>query len=61
MNDLHNGKILLKTQEGLIPLMGCWSEELEAYVLFMNSDLEIGNSKSDLWHDSLIKLIDASN
>lgn len=61
MSDFRNEKLLLQTKEGLIPLKGCWSDELEAYVLFMNSEIEIENSISGLWHDSLIKLIDASN
>ena len=35
-----NEKLLLKTNDGLIPLKGCWSEELDAYVLFVNSEIE---------------------
>ncbi|KQS19241.1 hypothetical protein ASF99_04970 [Exiguobacterium sp. Leaf187] len=55
-----NEKMLLKTNDGLIPLKGCWSEELGAYVLFVNNEIESGISETNLWHSSLKKLIDAA-
>ncbi|AHA31286.1 hypothetical protein U719_06535 [Exiguobacterium sp. MH3] len=55
-----NEKMMLKTNDGLIPLKGCWSEELGAYVLFVNSEIESEFSKTNLWHSSLKKLIDAA-
>lgn len=60
MDYFGNEKMLLKTNDGLVPLKGCWSEELNAYVLFVNSEIEFEDSKPNLWHDGLKKLIDAA-